>query len=56
MLAEIERFVNWVRRHSPNAHTWQDYRCVLQFFLASVGDRPPRAITFRDIDRFIAGR
>jgi site-specific recombinase XerD len=53
MLAEIERFVNWVRRRSPNAHTWQDYRCDLNFFMASVGDRPPRAITFRDIDQFI---
>jgi site-specific recombinase XerD len=53
MLAEIDRFVNWVRRRSPNAHTWQDYRCDLRFFLASVGDRPPRAITFRDIDQFI---
>ncbi len=53
MLAEIERFVNWVRRRSPEAHTWQDYRCDLHFFLASVGDQPPRAITFQDIDRFI---
>ena len=56
MLAEIERFVNWVRRRSPEAHTWQDYRCDLHFFLASVGDRPPRAITFQDIDRFILGQ
>jgi site-specific recombinase XerD len=53
MLAEIERFVNWVRRRSPGAHTWQDYRCDLNFFAESVGDRPPRDITFRDIDRFI---
>jgi site-specific recombinase XerD len=54
MLAEIERFVNWVRRRSPEAHTWMDYRCDLNFFLQSVGDRPPRAITFRDIDQFIS--
>lgn len=54
MLSEIERFVNWVRRRSPNAHTWQDYRCDLNFFVASVGDRPPRDITFRDIDQFIS--
>ena len=33
MLAEIERFVNWVRRRSPEAHTWQDYRCDLHFSL-----------------------
>jgi len=53
MLAEIERFVNWVRRRSPGAHTWQDYRCDLSFFAESVGNRPPREITFRDIDQFI---
>jgi site-specific recombinase XerD len=53
MLAEIDRFVNWVRRRSPNAHTWQDYRCDLNFFLETVGDRPPGQITFRDIDKFI---
>jgi site-specific recombinase XerD len=53
MLSEIERFVNWVRRRSPEAHTWQDYRCDLLFFLSTVGDRPPNAITFQDVDRFI---
>jgi site-specific recombinase XerD len=54
MLAEVERFVNWVRRRNPDAHTWRDYRCDLNFFLASVGDRPPREITFRNIDQFIS--
>lgn len=53
MLSEIDRFVNWVRRRSPQAHTWQDYRCDLAFFLEVVGDRPIRAITFQDIDHFI---
>lgn len=53
MLSEIERFVNWVRRRSPEAHTWRDYRCDLDFFLASVGDRPLREVTFREIDQFI---
>jgi site-specific recombinase XerD len=53
MLSEIERFVNWVRRRSPEAHTWQDYRCDLRFFLETVGDRPPNTITFQDVDRFI---
>ncbi len=53
MLAEINRFVNWVRRRSPEAHTWQDYCCDLRFFLETVGDRPPNTITFQDIDRFI---
>ncbi len=54
MLVEIEGFVNWVRRRSPEAHTWRDYRCDLRFFMQVVGDRPPREITFREIDRFIA--
>lgn len=54
MLAEIERFVNWVRRRSPEAHTWRDYRCDLAFFLASVGERPLREVTFRDVDKFIS--
>jgi hypothetical protein len=26
MLTEIHRFVNWVRRRNPNAHTWHDHR------------------------------
>lgn len=25
MLAEIEDFVNWVRRRNPQARTWRDY-------------------------------
>ncbi len=53
MLAEIERFVNWTRRRSPEAHTWRDYRCDLHFFLEAVGDRPPGEITFHDVDQFI---
>jgi site-specific recombinase XerD len=54
MLAEIERFVNWVRRRSPGARTWKDYGYDLRFFVQVVGDRKPAEITFRDIDRFIA--
>jgi site-specific recombinase XerD len=53
MLTEIESFVNWVRRRNPNAHTWRDYRADLRQFLAVAGDRPPRAITFHDVDRFV---
>jgi hypothetical protein len=41
MLAEIERFVNWVRRRNPAAHTWRDYHCDLQVFLGVVGDCAP---------------
>ncbi len=53
MLSEIERFVNWVRRRSPNAHTWQDYRCDLKIFLQSVGECPPGEVTYQEIDSFI---
>lgn len=54
MLAEIEQFVNWVRRRSPEARTWRDYGYDLHFFAQSVGDRPPGEITFRDVDKFIS--
>lgn len=53
MLAEIERFVNWVRRRSPEARTWKDYGYDLHFFVQIVGDRPPTEVTFRDIDHFV---
>jgi site-specific recombinase XerD len=54
MLAEIERFVNWVRRRSPSARTWRDYGYDLRFFVEAVGNRPPNEITFRDIDAFVS--
>ena len=54
MLVEIEQFVNWVRRRSPEARTWKDYGYDLRFFVQVVGDRPLHEITFRDIDQFIA--
>lgn len=54
MLSEIEGFVNWVRRRSPGARTWKDYGYDLRFFVSVVGDRMPKDITFRDIDRFVA--
>jgi site-specific recombinase XerD len=53
MLVEIESFVNWMRRRNPQARTWRDYRNDLQQFVAVVGDRPPGAITFHDVDRFV---
>jgi site-specific recombinase XerD len=53
MLAEIESFVNWVRRRNAHAHTWRDYRADLQQFAALVGDCPPAAVTFHDVDRFV---
>jgi site-specific recombinase XerD len=56
MLSEIERFVNWVRRRSPQARTWKDYGYDLRFFVQVVGDRPPREVNFKDVDRFIAAQ
>ena len=53
MLAEIDQFVNWVRRRNPEARTWKDYRYDLRQFAALVGDVPPGAITFREVDRFV---
>jgi site-specific recombinase XerD len=53
MLVQIEEFVNWVRRRNPQARTWKDYGYDLRFFVEVVGDRPPREITFRDVDRFV---
>ena len=54
MLEEINQFVNWIRRRNPQAHTWQDYVCDLQQFVAVVGNRPLAEISFKDIDRFIS--
>jgi site-specific recombinase XerD len=56
MLAEIDSFVNWVRRRNPHAHTWRDYRSDLQQFVQLVGGRPPGAITFHDVDRFVVAQ
>ncbi len=53
MLSEIQTFVNWVRRRNPQARTHKDYQYDLTQFLAVVGDRPLREITFQDIDQFI---
>jgi len=53
MLNEIESFVNWVRRRNPQARTWRDYRYDLRQFVAVVGDRPPEAVTFHDVDCFV---
>lgn len=53
MLADVDRFVNWIRRRNADARTRRDYRYDLTQFLTVVGDRPPGAITFHDIDRFV---
>jgi site-specific recombinase XerD len=53
MLADIERFVNWVRRRNPAARTWRDYRYDLVQLVEVVGDVAPQQVTFHDIDRFV---
>src|SRR5512133_858338 len=53
MLAEIEQFVNWVRRRNSEARTWKDYRYDLTQFVDLVGDMPPAQITFHEVDRFV---
>jgi site-specific recombinase XerD len=53
MLAEMERFVHWLRRRNPDARTWRDYSYDLKQFAAIVGDCPPASITLHDVDRFV---
>jgi site-specific recombinase XerD len=53
MLAEMERFVNWLRRRNPEARTWRDYSYDLKQFAVLVGDQPLEAVTFHDVDRFV---
>ncbi len=53
MLAEIDQFVNWVRRRNSAARTWRDYHYDLQQFVDLVGDKSPQEITIQDVDRFV---
>ncbi len=54
MLAEIERFVNHVRRRNPQARTWRDYQYDLAQFAAQVGsERALATLQLQDIDAFI---
>jgi hypothetical protein len=46
MLADIERFVNWMRRRNPGTRTWKDYGYDLRLFVGTVGNRSPEKITF----------
>jgi hypothetical protein len=41
MLSEIEHFVNWTRRRSPEVRMWRDYGYDLRLLVEVVGDRPP---------------
>lgn len=53
MLFEIEQFIDWVRIRSPQARTWRDYKCDMELFVITVGDRNPEEIQPRDIDDFV---
>jgi hypothetical protein len=44
MLPEIDRFVNWVRRRHPRAHTRRDYRVYLSQF--ALGELPWSPTTY----------
>jgi site-specific recombinase XerD len=53
MLKEIECFVNWLRWRNSQARTWRDYGYDLAQFAQVVGDRPPGAVTFQQVDQFV---
>lgn len=53
MLAEIERFIDWVRMRSPQAKTWRDYQCDLDLFQNVMEDRKIEDIRPRDVDHFV---
>jgi site-specific recombinase XerC len=52
MLPEIVRFNKWLRRRSPHATTSVEYTKDLRLFFDWV-DKPPNAVTLRDVDAFI---
>ena len=54
MLAEINRFVNWVQRRNPTARTWRDYQYDLKQFAEAMNNRQPHTVTFQDIDIFVS--
>lgn len=56
MLAEIESFVNWLRRRNPQARTWRDYGYDLRRFAATTGDRAPASVTCHDVDHFVTAQ
>ena len=52
MLPEIVQFNKWLRRKRPHTTTHVHYTSDLKLFFAWA-DKPPDAITLRDIDRYI---
>jgi site-specific recombinase XerD len=53
MLAEIERFVDWVQMRSPQARTWRDYKCDLAIFMNILEGRKPEEIRPQHMDDFV---
>src|SRR3989304_5353039 len=56
MHAEIDRFIHWVRRRSPQARTWRDYQYDLRIFARFMGNCELSELTFREVDRFVASQ
>jgi site-specific recombinase XerD len=52
MVPEVQRFGKWLRRRSPHATTQIHYLSDLKLFFAWA-DKPPQAITLRDVDAYI---
>jgi site-specific recombinase XerD len=53
MLAEIERFIDWVRMRSPEARTWRDYKSDLSLFKSVMENQNLEEIRHRDVDNFV---
>ena len=53
MLAEVKRFIDWVRMRSPQARTWRDYKCDLALFINAMTNREPETIRPKDLDDFV---
>ncbi len=53
MLAEVQRFIDWVRMRSPQARTWRDYKSDLILFMQVIKKRNVTAIRPYDLDRFV---
>jgi site-specific recombinase XerD len=53
MLAEVNRFIDWVRMRSPQARTWRDYKCDLAQFTNAMASREPETIRPKDLDHFV---
>ncbi len=53
MIAEIERFIDWIRMRSPHARTWRDYKCDLELFITVMAKRNADEIHPCDLDDFV---